>query len=137
MLAFKPNRFFNELEKVSGYPSHTLRVAYSRGITNGLISERLANPGLTNAGWQRVQPFVATKLKGGGKLMVIFDIPVVDDWKRRLFRDHLKRLGFQQVQQSVWMSDTDYRELLARLITELTLENNVQIYEAARLTPVK
>lgn len=136
LLAFKPNRFFNELERLSGYPNKTLRNAYQRGAKSGLIQANPRKaPRLTARGRDRLQPFIATKLPNGGKLMVIFDIPEAASATRRQFRLNLRRLEFKQVQQSVWITRYDQRKIVEQIVSELGLTDCVQLYEAARLFP--
>lgn len=78
-----------------------------------------------------VQPFISKKLEGGGRLMVIFDVPEEHADRRRKFRSILRQLKFVQIQQSVWMSENDYREVLFESIQELHLHDWVELYEAA------
>ena len=53
---------------------------------------------------------------------------------RHEFRRLLKRLDFQYVQQSVWVTDLDHRKVLAEAVKKLELKDCVKLYEAA---PVK
>lgn len=132
MLSFSPNRFFNELERTTKYSQDTLRHAYWRGKTHGLIEENKKIARLTKPGLKVIQPFLAQKLKEAS-LMVIFDIPEHSSGKRRQFRDLLKEWQFRQVQRSVWTSHYDHRESLEQAIEELNLEGYVEIYECNRL----
>jgi DNA-binding transcriptional regulator PaaX len=133
LLTFKPNQFFNELEKTSNQSTSTLRVAFSRAKENKLFIIEDDRVSLSLKGRQIVQPFIAQKLAGGGQLMVIFDIPEDSAILRRKFRILLIQLRFKQVQQSVWMSDMDYRAILDDSINDLGLQDWVQLYEAARI----
>ncbi|QQS18898.1 hypothetical protein IPL68_02450 [Candidatus Saccharibacteria bacterium] len=54
---------------------------------------------------------------------------------RNSFRRLLRNLGFTMVQQSVWVTDTDYRKILVRAVKELNLESCVEIHESLRLFP--
>lgn len=132
MLSFKPNQFFNELEKASGYKRAALERAYSRGQQRGMISIR--SPRATSKGLREVKPFTATKLHSG-KLMVIFDIPEDRASTRQNFRRLLRSWDFKQVQKSVWMTDKDYAQDLIDIIAELKLGQYVQIYESAKVFP--
>ena len=67
--------------------------------------------------------------------MVIFDIPEDEVGLRQRLRAQLKEWQFDQIQKSVWATDMDYRDALVGLITELSAEEYVEIYEGARLYP--
>jgi DNA-binding transcriptional regulator PaaX len=133
LLTFKPNLFFNELEKTSNQSESTLRVAFSRAKENKLFVIDNGKVFLSLKGRQIIQPFIANKIAGNGQLMVIFDIPEDSANIRRKFRLLLIQLQFRQVQQSVWMSDKDHRSIIADSITDLGLQDWVQLYEAARI----
>lgn len=133
MPSFKPDRFFEELKKTSGCSIPTLRVAYSRAKDHRLILTDGNKISLSLKGRQIVQPYVAERLDGGGQLMVIFDIPEDSAELRRKFRLLLRQLGFSQIQQSVWMSNQDHRQILVDSINDLGLQGWVQLYESARI----
>lgn len=133
LLSFSPNRFFNELERETGYSRKTIEQAYRRGQNRGLISHE--SPSLTSVGMRAVQPFVATQLGNNASLLVIFDIPEENSIGRRQFRRILKIWGFEQVQKSVWKSELDYLQALRELIDELGLANQVEVHESVRLFP--
>jgi len=132
MLAFKPNRFFNELEDMSNYKRRTLEKAFHEARKRQLIEQRADSlVRLTDAGQQIVKPFVAQRLPNGGSLMIIFDIP--ED--RAVARAHLRRVlrswHFKQAQKSVWITPYDHRSSLKELVAELNLQPYVQIFECA------
>lgn len=134
MLTFSPNRFFNELEKVSGHSEPALRVAFNRAQRNKVFSiDRKNRVMLSVKARQIVQPFVAEQLVGNAELMVIFDIPEEYAGKRRQFRTVLKLLEFDQIQQSVWCTTYDHRSVIFDTIVDLELGDYVQLYEAARI----
>ncbi len=100
LLAFKPKKFFTELEQISNYSEASLREAYNRGKRRGLIvNESEAIVKLTRRGLIKVQPFVAEKLPGNASLMVIFDIPEQNSSVRTSLRRLLKSWQFKQVQK--------------------------------------
>lgn len=135
LLAFKPSRFFYELSKVSGYSERTLRATYNRAVrTNLLALDGNTVPRLTQKGLIAVSPFVTKKLSQKGSLLVIFDIPEHKRAARDYFRHLLKRLGFKQIQLSVWQSDQDHRDIVSEAAREFDITDNVQIYEAAKIT---
>ena len=138
MLAFKPNLFFNELEKISRYKRQTLESAARRAQEKGLIEiSRQQQLRLTNLGRRRVRPYIATKLKGSGKLMVIFDIPEEKAIDRQRLRRLLRKWQFVQVQKSVWLTAYDFREALQEAVDELGLSGFVELYECDLLYPIK
>lgn len=134
LLSFKPNHFFNELERASGYRQGSLRTAYKRGKNRGLID--ISNPSkLTKKGLREVQPFIAKKLTNAAKLMVIFDIPEKFASNRTYLRRQLKEWNFRQVQKSVWATDYDYADALVGVISELKLGKYVRLYECSEIFP--
>ncbi|MEX1995558.1 MAG: CRISPR-associated endonuclease Cas2, partial [Candidatus Saccharimonadales bacterium] len=136
-LSFKPNQFFNELERTSGYSQSTLKHAYWRGRQKGFIDDSGRIPNLTASGEGEIRPFVAKHLGNKARLMVIFDVPEEKAATRQQFRVLLKAWGFEQIQKSVWASDLDYRELLAEAISELRIARYVEVYECMRLIPTE
>jgi hypothetical protein len=135
LLSYSPNRFFNELERKSGYRQATLKAAFERGKKQKLITSEQRQPTLTSAGERKILPFIAKHLSSAGRLMVIFDIPEDMSYKRRQFRDLLKNWDFVQAQKSVWLTDIDYRDELIDVISELGIGRFVEVYESARLFP--
>jgi DNA-binding transcriptional regulator PaaX len=134
-LSFSPNRFFNELEKKSGYAQGTLRNALTEGEKLGLIKREEQLIQITRKGLEHVKPFVPTKLARKARLMIIFDIPESRSYDRKRLRKLLKEWNFAQVQRSVWISSYDYKNLLVNAVEELKLESCVEIFECARLYP--
>jgi CRISPR-associated endonuclease Cas2 len=135
-LAFRPSMFFNDLEKIARINKRTLQSAYTRAQKAGLIEfDEQRIPRLTTKGARRVQRFSAKHLGKHARLMVIFDIPEDESWKRQRLRRLLRELDFQQIQKSVWASEYDHRELLLAEVKEYRLESYIQIYESARIYP--
>lgn len=135
LLAFKPTKFFNELEKISKYRKSTLKHAYWRARKDGLVEVSGKTAKLTDKGIALIKPFTAKKLSNKSRLMVIFDIPEDQGYRRQQFRNILKSWGFEQIQKSVWVTDVDYRGLLKEVIEELEITKFVEIYEGLRLHP--
>jgi len=54
--------------------------------------------------------------------LVIFDIPEKLHRKRDILREKLKKLGFGQLQQSVWISPINYLPVLEKIIFNYQLE---------------
>jgi DNA-binding transcriptional regulator PaaX len=134
MLTFKPNAFFDELERISKKNTHSIRNAYYRAQKQGLIElDAQKIPRLTDKGRAKIQPYKAKVLPGGAQLMIVFDIPEVERQKRRHLRRLLEELSFTQVQKSVWVSPMDYRELLKAEIAQNNLSKYVVVYEVSAI----
>ncbi|MEX0881478.1 MAG: hypothetical protein WDZ34_01180 [Candidatus Saccharimonadales bacterium] len=133
MLAFKPNQFFNELEKISRYKRRTLELAMREAERKKLIERNTKIVRLTEKGKSRVRPFVAEHLPNNGRLMVIFDIPEEIKVARARFRRALRAWQFEKVQQSVWVTSYDHRRSVNELVAEMGLEEFVQLYECAAI----
>lgn len=133
-LSFKPNVFFNDLEKIAATKRRTLQNAYYRAQSTGLIALDSSDvPRLTEKGQREVRRYNARHLGPHGRLMVIFDIPETEKWKRQRLRRLLKELNFTLVQKSVWVSEYDHRELLMAEREQSNLQDCMQIFEAVRL----
>lgn len=130
-LAYKPYLFYRELEKISRYKEATLRAAYARARQQKLIEHEHNLVRLTTKGRRKIAGFVAEKLEGDAKLMIIFDIPEDQSGKRQKFRNILKNWQIVQVQKSVWVTNKDFREELKELIREMDLYGYVELYECA------
>lgn len=131
-LSFKPSVFFNDLEKLDQIKAqkNSVRTAYYRAVKQQLIElDNQGVPYLTEKGLRKVKPYKPRKLKGS-LLMVIFDIPETERYKRQRLRLLLKELSFQKRQQSVWVSDKDHRQYLKAEIAEHGLKDYVEVFEA-------
>ncbi len=131
-LSFRPSAFLRDLEKLDHITMNkkALEGAYYRAIKRRLIKLDFNGiPRLTNKGIRKIQPYTPEKLKGS-KLLVLFDIPEAERFKRTHLRLLLKELSFIQVQKSVWISDKDHRQYLKAEIKEYGLQDYVEIFEA-------
>jgi DNA-binding transcriptional regulator PaaX len=132
-LAFKPNLFFNDLEKLDKIKKEKLRSAYYRALKQGLLElDNQAIPRLTHKGRKKLQPFRPKQLKDA-QLMIVFDIPEKERWKRHRLRLLLRELSFKQIQKSVWMSDKDCKDYLEAEINEYRLKYYVELFEAKHI----
>ena len=136
LLTFKTNQFFNELEKTSNYPKYNLQQTYNRAKKDKIILTNDNQLKFSLKGRQIVQPFIAEKIQNNAQLMIIFDIPEEHADRRRRFRYLLRLLEFKQIQQSVWMSNKDHREIIFESISDININNWVQLYEASRINEV-
>lgn len=133
-LSFAPRRFFYELELISRKKRSTLQTAYAQAQKRGFIDMATGLPVLTDKGKARIKPYTATKLRKGVKLMVAFDIPEYLAPRRRQLRNFLRSCQFTQTQKSLWTTDLDFREELKMIISELELNQYVDVFECA---PIK
>ena len=131
MLAYKPNAFFNELEKTSSYKRKTLENAMRQAETQNMIKREANLIRLTDKGHEITRPFVAKKLPRGARLMVIFDIPEDMAVLRARFRRILQSWKFEQIQKSVWVTDYDHKSSIKEIVDELELHPYVILYECA------
>jgi DNA-binding transcriptional regulator PaaX len=136
-LSFNPNKFFNGLERQSGYARKSFVNAVRKAEQNGLIVREGNLLKITEKGKQEVKPFVPAKLNKNAQLMVIFDIPEYNSYARKRFRLLLREWRFVMVQRSVWVSNYDYRNALVAAVKELKLEDCVQAFECAKFFPKK
>lgn len=131
-LVFFPNKFFDDLEKISKYKKSTLKKTYYRAHKSNLIKIDSGKPALSKKGKTLVKIYQPTKLKNA-QLMVVFDIPETKRHKRRVLRTLLRELYFEQIQKSVWVTKYDFVEYLKSEISANDLEDCVIIYEVSRL----
>lgn len=133
-LVFKPSSFFSELEAKNKVKERTLRSAYYRAIKSGLVSIDDANiPRLTDKGLQMAKPYRPTKLGNDAFLLISFDIPESERFKRVHLRLLLKELSCTKIQQSLWATRYDHRQYILAEIREYGLEEYVNIYESVKL----
>jgi DNA-binding transcriptional regulator PaaX len=131
-LSFKPNAFFNDLEKLDKINANkkTIKTAYYRAIKNGYIEiDNRNKPSLSKKGITKLALFEPKILKDS-KIMVIFDIPENYRGKRSQLRLVLRELKFVQVQKSVWITRYEIREYLQSEIERLKLKKFIKIFEA-------
>ena len=66
-------------------------------------------------------------------LMIIFDIPEKRRKDRALFRFYLYNLGFQKIQQSVWISPYDIYDEVKEVIKKLGLNRYIKVLKVKEL----
>lgn len=135
-LSFRPNAFFNDLEKLSDHKhsKEAVRMSYYRALKRGLIEVGDdSRPRLTDVGVKQLKRYEPQKLCGEASVLVIFDIPERERELRRQLRTLLRELKFEQIQQSVWRSEYDVMEYLVPEIRDNGLDRYVQVHEAARI----
>lgn len=93
-LSFKPNLFYAELEKASGYRTKTLQNSLYRACKSGLVKKKGPGYTLTELGKWRAAPYIAKELGAGAYLMIIFDIPETMAAERSSLRWLLRRRDY-------------------------------------------
>jgi CRISPR/Cas system-associated endoribonuclease Cas2 len=132
-LTYKPNLFFNELEKIDRVKINNSKNAFYRSIQRGLIDLDSKNvPRITEKGIRALAPFQA-KTINNASLMVIFDIPEVKRWQRSKLRIVLREFQFEQIQRSVWITKLDCAQYIEQEIRSLNLEKNIKLYESKEI----
>lgn len=133
-LSFKPKQFFSDLEKISNTRRRSLQSAYYRAQKAGLIElDAQKIPRLTATGQLKAKRYQAKHLNNNARLLVIFDIPEEEGWKRQRLRRLLRELKFKPIQKSVWESETDHRDILLAEVKQYDLQNHLRLYEAVDL----
>lgn len=136
-LAFKPNLFFNDLEKISQRKKQSIRNAYYKAINRNLvIIDEYKIPRLTQQGYSKLRRYQPKKLRSA-ELMVVFDIPENERNKRQRLRAVLREFKFIQVQKSVWISQYDCEQYLRLELEQTKLQDYVIVYETVQLYPHK
>lgn len=135
-LVFKPNVFFNELKKRQdgrAYSRSALSKAYYRARQSKMVTiDTNGRPLVSELALQKLKPY-EPQLLANSRLMVIFDIPEQQKHLRQQLRLLLRELKFVKIQQSVWGSDYDSRDILAQEIARLEIQHYVELFEAVRV----
>lgn len=114
-----------------GHNNHTIVCTLNRLKREGLVEEvkidGKAVYKLTPKGKLKIfHSYVVKKPKWDGKWrIVIFDIPETMKKKRELFRSKLKDIGFQKVQNSVWISPYDTQGVIKLLSDSFDLDKHI------------
>lgn len=133
LLSYKPNLFFNELERISNKNRRTLENEFYRLKRDGYIQQTVDSVRLTDEGLAQLELFEPKHIEGDAKLMIIFDIPENLRHKRDALRSTLKLLRFRQVQKSVWLTEYECRMHLTKEIKTNQLQDYVRFFEAKQL----
>lgn len=123
------NRWEKELPK-SALSKALIRLNKKGLIEKEFIDEELIIR-LTSAG-RLLLPEDETKWDGKW-IVVVFDIPEQKRLIRNIFRRFLKKLGFKQLQKSVFISKKSLFEKLAEEIKTLEIESWVTIFQTDRI----
>jgi DNA-binding transcriptional regulator PaaX len=121
------------LEKISNKKFRTLQNAYYAAVKDDVIRiDKNGHVHIAEEMLALLKPYQPEKLRGSF-LLIIFDIPETDRWKRQQLRSLLRQLQFKQIQKSVWQSSSDSRVYLKQEIKRLGLETEIILYEARKL----
>lgn len=129
-LVFKPNLFFNDLERLTRSNRATLANTLTRSKRVGYVEMKNGIPTLTSLGRAKIGHIDKPELLSGW-LIVSFDIPESRRRDRYELRTYLRRRGFKQVQQSLWVTKYDYAEDIKEVVAELHLGSHVMTFIAA------
>ncbi len=90
---------------------------------------------LTNKGKMAAlkNSLLQTKKMSDKYTVVIFDIPETARLARVLFRKLLKEASFKKLQQSVWISNCDARDIMIKFIKEQKIDKWVNVFYATNL----
>jgi CRISPR/Cas system-associated endoribonuclease Cas2 len=134
-LVFKPGLFFADLENISKqkHNKESYKQAYYRAIKNGFIEIENGFPKITSSGKKKIPIFKPAALDKKTFLMISFDIPESERYKRDRLRKILKSFEFVQVQKSLRVTKLNYLDLLKAEISYSNLEGFIKIYEAKEI----
>lgn len=112
----------------------TIKNALARARKKGYIKSvhhKKAWPEITQEGKRRLAeliPHYDSRRAWDGRIYLItYDIPEGKKKLRELLREYLRRLGCGLVQDSVWLTPYNPREVLKNFITEQSLSGNILI----------
>lgn len=130
-------------EYFKGCNRHSIVCTLNRLKKEGLVEEiKVDNKEiyrLTTKGKIKIfYSFVNHKPKWDGKWrMVIFDIPEQKKKLREIFRSRLKDLGFERMQNSVWVTPNDVQGVIKLLTEAFELDNYVHFVIADQISGEK
>lgn len=119
---------------LEGVNYETIKNALARARKKGYIKSvhhKKAWPEITQEGKRRLEeliPHYDSRRSWDGRLYLItYDIPEEKKKLRELLREYLRRIGCGLVQDSVWLTPYNPREVLKNFITEHNLSGNILI----------
>lgn len=140
-----PRAPLSHLHSHAKCPSNTLKVTLSRLKRRGLVQNDEGKWGLTVKGKKYIQRWLSEKrylraARGassrtivahtGKKVVVVFDIPEIERWKRGWLRRELRALGFTPLQRSVWLGPAPLPKDFIRELGELNLLQYLKFFKA-------
>ena len=79
-----------------------------------------------------IEKIVSDNSKGERNRLVSFDIPESRRTRRDKFRRAIKRMGFRQIQKSLWVSNIDVGDLVEAAATEYEVNQYVAYFVAEK-----
>ncbi|MDD3101562.1 MAG: hypothetical protein PHE59_00210 [Patescibacteria group bacterium] len=127
-------------ELIDEWDKKSIKKAIKHLIHSGLLKKNekdeyfLTAKGMNKLLELKIKKKIETKQKIKKKYFVlIFDIPEKTRFRRDLFRRHLKELGFEQIQQSVWITQYDILEEIKVLIENFGLNKYIKFFVAEKV----
>ena len=119
---------------------HTLRDAFNQARRVGLIKRsgrgRRTLPEITQAGRKRLEallPSYHTKRVWDGRLYLItYDIPEKRRKDRDVLRSFIQQLGMGMLQESVWITPYDPRELLRKIVDDHHIAGSILVSDIGK-----
>lgn len=101
-----------------------------RGLINILKSE-LALPEITSQGRKRIKSIIprydSKRVWDKRLYLVTYDIPRKNNYSRNLLRAYLKRIGCGSLQQSVWISPCNPKNIIKEFVENNSLDHDLII----------
>lgn len=117
-----------------GIHKKEIQRALYRARSHGWVKNELK---LTKAGKRKLKSilpvFSPQKKWDKNWYLVIFDVPEKLRRKRDVLRDNLKKLGFGQLQQSVWIFPINYLPVLEKILFDYQLEPYVIFSQTSKI----
>ncbi|MFA5051389.1 MAG: hypothetical protein WC499_04755 [Patescibacteria group bacterium] len=127
-------------ELMDDWDGKNIKKAIKHLIHSGLLKKTEKNEyfltakGISKLLELKIKKKIETKQKIKNKYFVlIFDIPEKTRFRRDLFRRHLKELGFEQIQQSVWITQYNVLEEIKALIEIFGLNRYIKFFIAEKV----
>ncbi|MBI5465267.1 CRISPR-associated endonuclease Cas2 [Candidatus Gottesmanbacteria bacterium] len=134
-------RAFYEADQILNQVNHqTIAAAWSQLFKKKLLTYKKRNnlytPAVTKFGWERLKeqiPKFYEKRPWDGKIYLItYDIPETKSRQRSLLRSFLKKLGAAMLQESVWLTPYNPREIINRFVLKNEIQGTVIISDMGR-----
>lgn len=116
------------------FNSATLAQAFRRLRKKGLIQslrEQVTTPRITEEGRKRLKAIIpvydADRIWDGRVYLVTYDLPRTKNYQRNLLRDYLKKIGCGMLQESVWLTPYNPKELIEEFVGRYKLESELAI----------
>ena len=123
------NQYFRNQLDNSGIDNKAIsKVAYELKRNNYLTTEGDSVKLTNKAKIKIIDRFTQNKKPDGKRRLVSFDIPEVKRSQRNAFRRSIKKLGFHQIQKSLWVCNTNVGEMVEMAAKEYDVEEYVAYF---------